>query len=142
MDMDEGFAGIPYRLQARTGRELETIRVGATVLHHRHNIPGAEGPENCDACEILRLRTHLEELEHEIQRLPVPPAGLGDGPQERVGHALTVIHAAQQYVALWRIVHEATPDSAAPPTTEDRFRLGYVRGALFAAVAALEASHG
>ncbi len=46
--------------------------------------------------EIAALETKLEECETEIQRLPLPPIEIGDGPTERVSYLLEKLEAMEQ----------------------------------------------
>ena len=72
------------------------------TLAHRHKFPVDASCEcgvmlsaliRSQEAEIRRLREHEEELRRAIMRLPLPPTDMGDGPDERVGHALQALAA-------------------------------------------------
>jgi len=43
----------------------------------------------------MGLKEKLVECERELMLLPTPPPAVGDGPSERVGHALSTIHTLE-----------------------------------------------
>lgn len=98
---------------------------------------------------LAHLRTHLDEAERAIMRLPLPSAEMGDGPQERVSHALAQIEQLQGQLAACRLVVATASEyrrvwaEEQPRAHADGLRrLSYVRDALFAAVDAVEPQRG
>lgn len=58
-------------------------------------------------------RAKTAELENAIHKLPIPPASMGDGPDERVGNALKLLDELKQAVtkeqgkvSIWRVIDE------------------------------------
>lgn len=49
--------------------------------------------------QLERAKARCHEMAAAIQRLPMPPAHIGDGPDERVTHAVATMNSQRQYLA-------------------------------------------
>jgi len=56
-------------------------------------------PPKRDTVLIATLRSYRDELVAALHKLPEPPENIGDGPDERVGHVLDVLHEKEGQVA-------------------------------------------
>ncbi len=72
-----------------------------------YTIPGTDtGAEVFMGCVdvpqamLAQLVSHVEEMQQELMRLPLPPKHLGDGPKERVDYILNWMRTLQEAKAV------------------------------------------